>query len=747
MMDHPHIAKVLDAGTTSGEVGSVSGGRPYFVMELVKGISITKYCDQEHLTPKERLELLIPVCQAVQHAHQKGIIHRDLKPSNVLVSLFDGKPVPKVIDFGVAKATAQKLTERTMFTEVGQIVGTLEYMAPEQAELTNLDIDTRADIYSLGVILYELLTGSPPFTAKQLRSAAFTEMLRMIREVEPPKPSTKLSSSDELASVAANRHLEPKTLTKLVHGELDWIVMKCLEKNRGRRYETANGLAMDVRRYLTDEPVEACPPSAAYKLKKYAVKYKRVLLLAASFAFLLFSGAIISTWQAVRATLAERRAITAFAAELSAKEAEARQRDRAAEAEAAKAKVEAIKAEEQRVLLESNMKLALKNLGLVYARQTGINNDPKTKQARLEAMENEVALHEEFARKNSATYPVSLRYELGKATLRLGGLYVDLKQWEGAASAYRRAIAILEKLAEQIPEAPEHRWELAIGYYWLGRVLGEVNQRADAMKHLGKSLTVTERLLEETPSNRTYNDHLVSTVYLLAMFADSPQEAAQFNQRKLGPLQRLVELHPTDALAHSRLGDALVGNGDLDGAIAVYRKAVALAPSNPNFWYGLAQSHLTANDGEAHRKVCGEIMQRFAKTKETGVAARVLYACLATSNSLDDMTRLVPLAELAATNNANARLLGAVFCRVGKYDAAIGLLNQGQSRAWDHLFLAMTYHHLGHTDKARQYLERAASQIKSARYPWPEIMESEHLYREAAALINGSGANELPSNQ
>jgi serine/threonine protein kinase len=242
LMDHANIARVLDAGATSA-------GRPYFIMDLVKGVPITRYCDEHHLTPRQRLELFIPVCQAVQHAHQKGIIHRDLKPSNVLIALYDGKPVPKVIDFGVAKAAGQSLTEKTLVTGFGNIVGTLEYMSPEQAEINQLDIDTRSDIYSLGVLLYELLAGSPPFSRKDLEKAGMLEMLRVIREQEPSKPSTKLSSSDALPTLSANRGTEPAKLTKLMRGELDWMVMKALEKDRSRRYETANGFAMDVQRY------------------------------------------------------------------------------------------------------------------------------------------------------------------------------------------------------------------------------------------------------------------------------------------------------------------------------------------------------------------------------------------------------------------------------------------------------------------------------------------------------------------
>ncbi len=305
LMDHPNIARVLDAGQTVT-------GRPYFVMELVRGVPITRYCDEQQLTPRRRLELFVFVCRAVQHAHQKGIIHRDLKPTNVLVAAYDGRPVPKVIDFGVAKALGQQLTERTLETGFGRIVGTLEYMSPEQAEFNALDVDTRADVYSLGVLLYELLTGATPLGRERLTQAGVTEVLRLIREEEPPKPSTRIGEGkDPPESVAARRGLEPARLSREVRGELDWIVMRCLEKDRSRRYDTADGLARDIERYLHDEPVEACPPSRIYRLRKFARKNGRLIVTAATVAILLAAGAGVSTWQALRARAAERQALAA----------------------------------------------------------------------------------------------------------------------------------------------------------------------------------------------------------------------------------------------------------------------------------------------------------------------------------------------------------------------------------------------------------------------------------------------------
>jgi serine/threonine protein kinase len=297
LMDHPNIAKVFDAGATDT-------GRPYFVMELVKGVPITRYCDERRLTPRDRLALFVQVCAAVQHAHTKGIIHRDLKPSNVMIALYDGKPVPKVIDFGVAKATGGRLTEHTVFTGFGSVVGTPEYMSPEQAELNQLDVDTRSDVYSLGVLLYELLTGSTPVERGRFKAAALLEMLRVVREEEAPRPSTRLSTTDQLASIAASRGLEPKKLSGLVRGELDWIVMRCLEKDRNRRYETASGLARDVERYLNDDTVQACPPSSAYRFWKFARRNKGPVLALSLILLGLIAGIVGTTIGMLRAQAA-----------------------------------------------------------------------------------------------------------------------------------------------------------------------------------------------------------------------------------------------------------------------------------------------------------------------------------------------------------------------------------------------------------------------------------------------------------
>ncbi len=306
MMNHENIAKVLDAGTTET-------GRPYFVMELVRGIPITQYCDENKLTTPQRLELFIEVCHAVQHAHQKGIIHRDLKPSNLLVTMHDHKAVPKIIDFGIAKATQQKLTNKTLFTQFQQFIGTPAYMSPEQTQMSGLDLDTRTDIYSLGVLLYELLTGKTPIDAKELSQADYDEMRRRIREEDPMLPSTQLSSMNdaEITTVANRRHAEPTRLNRLVKGELDWIVMKAIEKDRTRRYDTATELALDVRRYLDLEPVKAVAPSKLYQLKKLVLRHRGACTAAAAILLALVGGFSVSSWQAFRARRAEIAAASA----------------------------------------------------------------------------------------------------------------------------------------------------------------------------------------------------------------------------------------------------------------------------------------------------------------------------------------------------------------------------------------------------------------------------------------------------
>ena len=303
VMDHPNIAKVLDAGATET-------GRPYFVMELARGIPLTDYCDRHKLSTQERLCLFIAVCQAVQHAHQKGVIHRDLKPSNILVVIQDDRPVPKIIDFGIAKATDHRLAQRTLFTEQGQLIGTPEYMSPEQAEMSGLDVDTRTDIYSLGVILYELLAGALPFDSRKLRSAGFGEIQRIIRETEPPKASTRLSTAkDTQAEVAEKRGTDPGSLLRLLRGDLDWITMKAMAKDRTHRYSTASELAADIERHLRHEPVSAGPPSAVYRIRKYIRRHKLGVAAAAVVMLAVLIGTAGTTIGLLRAVRAERKAV------------------------------------------------------------------------------------------------------------------------------------------------------------------------------------------------------------------------------------------------------------------------------------------------------------------------------------------------------------------------------------------------------------------------------------------------------
>jgi tetratricopeptide (TPR) repeat protein/predicted Ser/Thr protein kinase len=378
LMDHPSIAKVLDGGLTEA-------GRPYFVMEYIKGVPLTDYCDQARLTVRQRLELFVPVCQAVQHAHQKGIIHRDLKPSNILVALYDGKPVPKVIDFGLAKAVHQPLTERTVYTAHEMIVGTPLYMSPEQAELNNLDVDTRTDVYALGVILYELLTGETPLERGRLRKAAWDEILRVIREEEPPKPSTRLSGSARLPALAAQRQLEPAKLARLLRGDLDWVVMKALEKDRGRRYETANGFARDVQHYLAEEPVLAGPPTAAYRLRKFVRRNRGPVLAAGALLLALLVGIAGTTWGLLRALRAEAAARAAEAqavldrdtaekalAAEAAQRREAEQRQREAEKQQTRAENAEREAKEQAAVTQAVNDFLRKDL----LGQADIGNQP-----------------------------------------------------------------------------------------------------------------------------------------------------------------------------------------------------------------------------------------------------------------------------------------------------------------------------------------------------------------------------------
>ena len=431
LMDHPHIAHVLDAGATDA-------GRPYFVMELIRGIPITAFCDDNRLTTRERLELFLTVCRAVQHAHQKGIIHRDLKPSNVLVTLRDGKPVVKVIDFGIAKAIGQeRLTDKTLWTGFAQMIGTPLYMSPEQAEMSGQDMDTRTDIYALGVLLYELLTGTTPFDKERLQEASYDEIRRIIREEEPAKPSARISTVGQAATtVSANRRSEPQRLSRLLRRELDWIVMKALEKDRNRRYDTASSFAADVQSYLDDEPVQACPPTLGQRLAKWSRRHKTAMRAVAAVLLLAVAGLAASTWLIwleKEHTKAEQDHTKAALADARANGERAQQ----------------------------NLDTAYKILDEIYV-DTAEKRLPREKELTAEDrqfLERALSFYEQFGTQQSSDPGV--RQKTAEAYLRVGAIQERLGQGAKAIAAYRQAVAVSTQLVAESPSHSDYRQILA----------------------------------------------------------------------------------------------------------------------------------------------------------------------------------------------------------------------------------------------------------------------------------------------
>lgn len=594
ILDHPNIAKVLAAGTTDF-------GRPYFVMELVDGLPITDFCDRAQLTPHQRLELFVSVCNAVQHAHQKGIIHRDLKPTNVLIFESDGQPSVKVIDFGIAKAISGHLTDKTLFTGLAQAMGTPLYMSPEQAG-QNPDIDTRSDIYSLGVLLYELLTGTTPFAKERFQESAYDEIRRIIREVEPPKPSSRLTNSkDTLPSISAQRRMEPAKLTRLVRGELDWIVMKALEKDRNRRYGTANAFAADLKCYLNDEPVQACPPSTAYRLRKFVRRNRGPVLAITAIGILLIAGIITTTWQAWRATSAERQALV--------------QKDHAeANFQLAKDAVDKYlnavtdhpKLNEQdffplrKELLETAVpfyrKLAEERRddpeleaarGRAYLRLALVLDSLGEKEAALADYESMRAIFAKLA----AEYPsvAAYRRELAHSQNNRANSMLALGQIAEAETAYRDALRTKQQLADEFPSEPQYRWEFAKSQSSLGQLLRDVGRLDEAEVAFRTALSIQSQL---SPN-----------------FSADPERRLQFagSHNNLGILLKARERFE-DAETMHRAAMRIYEQLSVEfPKSAEYRQRLAISHNN---FANLMQSQRKHSDAEKAHRAAQSLLQR-----------------------------------------------------------------------------------------------------------------------------------------
>jgi tetratricopeptide (TPR) repeat protein len=621
-MDHPNIARVFDGGATAS-------GRPYFVMELVKGVPITEYCDVNHLTPRQRLELFIPVCQAVQHAHQKGIIHRDLKPSNVLVSLHDTAPVVKVIDFGVAKALGQELTDKTLFTGFAQMIGTPLYMSPEQAGQSGLDVDTRSDIYSLGVLLYELLTGTTPFTRERFMQAGYDEIRRIIREEEPPKPSTRLSESkDALPSISAQRQTEPAKLTRLMRGDLDWIVMKCLEKDRSRRYETANGLALDIQRHLCDEPVAAGPPSAWYRFRKLARRHRRLLATLAFAGLMLMVAVVALAVSTVQISRQQQETDAAYIAEAAqraradanfehALSAVDRYFTRVSESEQLKAhNLERLRKDLLETAREFYERLVRERpedgkpkaeLGRAYLRLARITDELGSQREALRLYQQARTILAEV----STTDAKAVLGDLAICDDQLAGVHKALGETAAAEAAYGRALAADEELLRADPTNTTYALNRGAAYYNLGNLYVNTTRGPQGRDALQKAQTIFEDLARAQPDNPLVQSKLARTLQTLALLyhaedsgQGTPSRAVPLLERavaimdKLGQAQPFVEQYQSElAGMYSSLAVVLGPSGaektesSIVQAVRIHEKLARTHPDITRHQLNLANGH------------------------------------------------------------------------------------------------------------------------------------------------------------
>jgi serine/threonine protein kinase/tetratricopeptide (TPR) repeat protein len=740
MMDHPNIAKVHDAGATEN-------GRPYFVMELVQGVPITEYCDKCHLSIRERLQLFVTVCEAMQHAHQKGVIHRDIKPTNVLVAIQDGQPTPKVIDFGVAKAINQQLTEQTLATGFSQMIGTPLYMSPEQAELSPLGVDTRSDIYSLGVLLYELLTGATPFEKDRLHAASYDELRRIIREEEPPRPSARLSTlaADVATTVAERRRTDVRRLRDIVRGELDWIVMKCLEKDRNRRYDSSSNLALDVTRYLLDEPVQAFPPTPAYRLRKFARRYRTALSMAIAVISLLILGIVASTWHMVRATRAEQRA-------------------------------------------ETTRRLAHQAINDSFTKVSeALVHEPNLQPLRRELLADALKYFEQFALEHHDR--PELKTEQAATCFRLAILRIELGTGENWLPWLDKGVGIVEQLLEEDHDASVFE-TLQTGQRWFG---GATNATAipdfgEAAQILQRARRAWEELVRRYPNTPGFQNDLaacyVATGSVVAI--TDPEQAAELNSKAIEIWQGLADAHPNAPHYRAALVNTLAAQGPtlmilrkLPEAEEVLRRAVPTALSLVNEFrdapgyrdllgkaYGHLGHHLARtnrlNDADhfyreamleqetLHKRYPTVARYRLAHLMARQDLAEVLWATDQKPEAREQFQQVLALceqidpgdslairfhawflnncadpqfrnvgraAELTQSMMTKAPLQafswqhqGTTYYRKHEYRAAIGAFTiamQLHDRSVNRLFLAMAHAQLGETKEAREHFEKA----------------------------------------